>query len=259
MMHRASAALAGLVLLACSATGPRDIERLSLSFATQSAAITVGSDVLEITKAEVILREVELEAAETEACDEADDVVAASQGPGGTSQDFDHDDDAEADLEEADCEEFEAGPFRLELPLNSITTLVTVNVPAGTYEEVEFEIHKVKGNDPATAAFLAANPDFVGKSIRIEGTFNGQPFVFESDVEIEQELDLVPPLVVDGTAPTNITIQIDLGTWFLAAGGALINPATANHGGPNEHLVKLNLLRSFHGFEDEDCDGHDDH
>lgn len=249
MIRRAFGMMAGLFVLACDSTGPRD--RLSLSFVTQASTTAVGTDVVVITKAEVILREVELEAAETEACNEPDD-VAASEG----NQDADG---ADGDgPEAAGCEEFEAGPFRLELPLNSVMALVTIDAPAGTYEEVEFEIHKVSGDDPAEAAFRAANPDFVGKSIRIEGTFNGQPFVYESDLEVEQEIELSPPLVVVGGTPTNLTIQIDLGQWFLAAGGALIDPATANKGGPNESLVKQNIRRSFRGFEDDDRDGHDD-
>jgi hypothetical protein len=243
-MRRLLALAAGLLLLACSSTGPS--QRVSLSISTQSSTTTVGSDVLVINKAEIILRKVELEG-QTDGC--------VSDGPalsGPLADSENDDDDGEG---EAECEEFKAGPFRFELPLNALEAVVTVDIPAGSYEEVEFQIHKVNPND---AGFAAANPDFVGKSIRVEGTFNGQPFVFESDLTAEQEVDLEPPLVVTGETSTNLTIRVDLSTWFKTDAGLLINPATANSGDINEQLVKQNIKRSFHAFEDRDRDGEDD-
>lgn len=238
-MRRLIALAAGLVLMACSSTGPG--QRVSLSISTQSSTTTVGSDVLVITKAEIILRKIELEG-QTNGC--VSDAPSLS-GPMA-------DNGAEG---ESECEEFKAGPFRLELPLNALEAVVTVDIPAGSYEEVKFQIHKVSPND---ADFATANPDFVGKSIRVEGTFNGQPFVFESDLTAEQEADLEPPLVVTGETATNLTIRVDLSTWFKTAGGLLVNPSTANAGGVNEQLVKQNIKLSFRAFEDRDRDGEDD-
>ncbi len=37
---------------------------------------------------------------------------------------------------------------------------------------------------------MQANPDFLDKSIRVSGTFNGQQFTFESDLNVDQELAL---------------------------------------------------------------------
>lgn len=239
MRRLAILAFVGLGVGGCNSTGPG--QQVSLSFATQASSTTVGSDVLVITKAEVILRKVELEG----------QPGACSLGPS-ASEGNDSSGDQGPDVE---CEEFKAGPFRLELPLNAVEAIVSVPVPAGSYREVEFQIHKVTGSD---AAFAAANPDFAGKSIRVEGTFNGQPFVFESDLEVEQEVDLVPPLVVTDQSATNLTVQVDIGTWFRTAAGALINPATANAGGVNQELVKHNIKLSFRAFEDRDRDGRDD-
>ena len=81
--------------------------------------------------------------------------------------------------------------------------------------------------------------------------------------DVEQELMLVPPLVITDTpdAPattTNVTIRVDLAAWFVDADGALIDPATANKGEPNEGLVEDNIDNSMEAFEDEDEDGEDD-
>jgi hypothetical protein len=51
---------------------------------------------------------------------------------------------------------------------------------------------------------------------------------------------------------------MDLTTWFRTQAGALIDPSTANAGGPNAVLVAENIKRSFHAFRDDDRDGDDD-
>ncbi len=194
---------------------------LSLSPVT----FTSGSNVLVITKAEVVLREIELERVEVVDCD--------------------------VEPEPEGCEAFEVGPVVIELPLDGATQQhITIAIEPGTYDEIEFDIHKVSGNDPEDATFAAAHPDLVDKSIRVQGTFNGQAFTYESDLNVEQELPL-PPLVIDATTTTTgVTIRVDLDAWFRAADGGLVDPATANKGGPNENLVKDNIKNSMEAFED---------
>lgn len=239
------------VTLACS-DGSGPTQPLSLSFATERPAVAAtmagspgferaasndtlrdGTNTLVITKAEIVLREIELERQEVVDCD--------------------------VEPEPAGCEDFEVGPVLIDLPLGPGTQqLVAIEVEPGTYVEVEFEIHKVSSGDAADAAFRQAHPTFVDKSIRVQGTFNGQPFTFESDLDVEQEMDLVPPLViVDEATSTNLTIMVELGEWFRALDGTLLNPATGNKGGVNEGLIKENIKQSIEAFEDEDKDGDD--
>ncbi len=187
-----------------------------------------------IIKAEVVLREIELERANDDACDS----LAV-------------DDDR--------CKKFVTGPILLDLPLSgTVEQLIAVVVDTGVYDEIEFEIHKVSNDDPEDAAFRQAHPDMVGKSIRVQGFFNGQPFTFETDLNEDQEYDLVPPLVIDETTTSsNVTVRIDISGWFRDASGALVNPQSANKGGQNENLVKDNIKTSIEAFEDEDRDGDD--
>lgn len=240
-----------LMLFACAeGTGPGTAPKVSLSFATRvpsrsgaaapgyegfsspaSDTLRDGTSTLIITRAQMVLREIELERQEVADCD--------------------------VEPKPAGCEDFETGPALIDLPLApGATPQVEVDIPPGTYVEVEFEIHKVSGDDPADAAFRQAHPDFAGKSIRVQGTFNGVSFTYETDLDVEQELDLVPPLVVtDTTTRTNLTIRVVLADWFRSADGKLIDPATANKGGANENLVKENIKRSMKAFEDRDRDG----
>lgn len=194
-----------------------------------------GASTLTLTRVALVLRDVELE----KQFDECDDITSSG-------------DDA--------CEEFEAGPIILELPMTgAIENAVTItDVPADTYDELEFKVHKPEDDTPEDLAFIAANPDFDGVSIRVEGDFDGQVFVFETDLNEEQEVQLSPPLVVTDGTSLNVTFSVDVGTWFRALDGALIDPVTANKGQPNENLVKDNIRSSIDVFEDDDHDGHHD-
>ncbi|HTH65281.1 MAG TPA: hypothetical protein VL563_11365 [Gemmatimonadales bacterium] len=204
--------------------------------AGDSTVIALGNDTLILRSLAVVLRKIELKRLETSSCDSI-----ATNG---------------------DCEEFESGPVLATFPLGSTNTAaaVTVSAPAGQYDKLEFEIHKT--DSTGDAAFVAANPGFKNISIRVTGTFSKagsrSDFTFTSDLDASEELGFNPPLaVVDGT-PANLTVRLDVATWF-ANGGALIDPASANVGGPNEGVVQNNIKNSIDAFEDDNRDGRDDH
>jgi hypothetical protein len=136
-----------------------------------------------------------------------------------------------------------------------LLTVISVPVAAGTYRSLDAKVAPV---DAATAAALGVPPDMLGKSVRVEGTFNGAPFVFTSPLRAGLEFAFDPPLVVDGTSK-NATVNIDVTKWFLTSDGSLIDPATANAGGANAELVEINIRNSFEAFEDDDMKGDDDH
>lgn len=241
-------ALAGATLggAACSDGGAgvglafstRSPSAAAIAQAGDSTVVVRGDDTLVIKSVDIVLREVELER-----------VDQAADCPDSTG-----DDDP--------CEEFTVGLQLVSLPLgNSTDKVVTVNVPAGIYDEVEFEIHKP--DEIRDAAFIAAHPAFADVSIRVTGTFSQggtrTNFVYTTDLNKEQEVELDPPLDVTDAGAVNLTIRLDITTWFLnGAGSALVNPATANSGGPNAGLVRDNIEASIEAFHDDDSDGLDD-
>lgn len=236
--------------LACSNSGNGNMT-LSLSTSRASGAVAapalvaagdttvlaLGNDTLILRSLDVVLRKVELKHVEASACD-------SNEGNG-------------------DCEEFETGPVLASFPLGtaSAAALVTVNAPEGQYDRLEFEIHKTDSTSGADATFLAANPGFKGISIKVTGTFSQSgsrsDFTFTSDLDAEQEIGLSPPLTVAASSGTNLTIRLDVSTWFVND-GALLDPASANQGGPMEGVVQDNIKRSIEAFRDDDHDGHDD-
>ncbi|NNG16948.1 MAG: hypothetical protein HKM89_10745 [Gemmatimonadales bacterium] len=243
------ALIAGLA--ACSSE-PNSDPVVSFNLATRSAApavaaygrpsfeiYTLGSTTIDFTSVRVAFSEIELERAEsTIECDVAT-------------------------IDDDDCEEIELAPRILDLPLApGASRTISVSVSPGTYDEIEFRVEKL-GDESDESALVAANPEFDGVSVRVEGTYDDGsgpvPFVFTNDLDVEQELDLATPLTVDATGGADLTLYVDIGTWFLnQAGDGYVDPAQANKGGQHESDVKDNIKQSFDAFEDDDHDGQSD-
>jgi hypothetical protein len=264
-------ATAGALLAACGdsdtngGNGPGTTPVVSFNLAARPAAATVAGlaslaepytitdasgNSLTFEKVELVLREIELKRADR-------DVVC---GEDDSNSDDDSNDDSSDDSSADDCEELEFGPVLLDLPLGGGAAQVfTVEVASGTYDELEFEIHKPEDDGDANdAAFLAAHPDFRGVSIRVTGSYNGTPFTYTTDLGEEQEQALAPPLSLATATATDLTLFVDINNWFRTGAATLIDPASANEGGANESLVEDNIENSIDAFEDDDRDGDDD-
>lgn len=236
-----------IALLACSEStaGPSAGSRapLSLSFSTKSfkpsasvdGAFRVAGDIvigaaneLVIKKVEVVLRRAELSKSEGGNCD----------GDG----DF-------------QCEDIETAPTLASLPLTAgAKTVVTVQVTPGTYSRLDVEIGAPETSNPGTAAFVAANPAFKDKSLRVEGTYKGVPFVFYALLNADLEMKLNPPLAISVAGPNNITVDVDIARWFKNAAGAALDPSLAANASP----ILANIRASFRAFEDDNQDGEND-
>jgi hypothetical protein len=216
---------------------PAGVSASSTAFASTPETYTDGTNTLVIGQVQLVLREIELKRVEsTTTCGET---VA------------DH-----------SCEELEVGPILLDLPLGGAggaARTFSVPVTPGSYDEVEFEIHKPSGDDGSDAAFLQAHPEFAGVSVKVTGTYNGQSFEYTTDLDAQEEIELSPPLVAAESGSTDLTLLVDLDRWFRDGSGALLDPETANAGHPNEALVEDNIKTTLHAFEDENHDGADDH
>ena len=247
--------LAALALMAAcqQTTAPATSGRMKMAFSARPAPAAAGtagvtsflvmgadtmlsaSDTLVIDTVQIVLRKIELKRVDGSACD----TLVSDEGR----------DDG--------CEEVEAGPVLVDLPLgDTAAQMFSVNIPIGSYDKVEFQVH-VPSSDGRDQVFLAAHPEFTGSSIRVVGTFNGKAFVFTSGLSAEQELELSPPLTVSDTSATSLTIRADVSKWFLN-GTALVDPGTALAGGANEELVRDNIRASFRGLHDGNEDGLDD-
>ena len=269
-----SALVALTALAACSGTsaGPSTGTQVTFNLGTRGNTLgalrgdtltSPSNDTLVIDSVQLVLRDIKFQRTNEDLCDVEDSLESGSSrmafahdgdGNGGTS------DDDGNDGEHDGCESFNAGPYLLDLPLGGgVTRGFSVGVDTGSYDQLRIKIHKPEDDgDAKDVAFVAAHPEFNKVSIRAVGTFNGQPFAFVTDLNAQQRMDLVPPIVVaDSVTNVDITIDVDLTSWFSDGAGGLVDPNTGNKGGVNDNLVNDNIRDSFHAFRDEDRDGHD--
>lgn len=235
------AALLAIVAAGCSDSTASGRVPLSLSVSTKPMTmapvaavnpdliVASPTDTIDLTGAQIVLSKVELKGSSTSTC---------------TTQ------------ESGDCSELELSPMLVNVPLGAITQLDLGSlVPAGSYRELSFNIDAVQSGDTAGAAFLTAHPDFANVSVRVQGTYKGQSFVYTSNQDIEFEMEFTTPVSVGSGTPTNLTIALDAGSWFKDASGNVLNPTDP----ANASTIDNNIKNSFHAFEDDNHDGVEDH
>ncbi len=176
--------------------------------------VTGANGTLTITDIRMIVAEFEV--------DGDDDVNTCQQNGGGD-----------------DCEDFQAGPLFIDLPLTGGTVPVsTGEIAPGTYKEVEFEVEDLDDDEENPAerqrieALLAqVRAQFADwprdASMLVVGTFTptgGQPRAFRVfiEAEIEVEVDLNPPLVItESSTSRDVSILLDPAAIFRSGNNVL--------------------------------------
>jgi len=226
----AAAAILLFILQGCDTTETSG-GTVSLSFSSGSNLQKINQDI-QLTEVKILLRDIKLE-----------------KESYGESRGEDGDDDNE-------CEVVKVGPFVVNLNLDGPTTDFVVNsIPAGTYDELKFEIHKPKGSEiPADPEFKDGDDNSRRYSVVAKGTIDGNPFVYKSRKPAHQEIEFETPLVVLENTNTNLTIIVDPYTWFYED-GVLLDPTNPE----NENDIDNNIKDSFKQcFKDDDRNGDDD-
>lgn len=226
-MGAACAAVLGLVLTACDGfSGTRDA---SLSFnvvpstaaqvATADASglivVTGGGHTLDLQSADVVFSEITFEGRDVDTDD-------------------DDDSDVDSDSEKPGNSKFRSGAVTLALPLEGgVVTPFTGQIPVGTYRGLEMDA------------------DFV----RLRGTYDGQTFDVTVPVNAELELDFNPALVVtESSDPFNVSVKIDVASWFKDASGNTIDPRQLATNSTLRAAFRNRVRASFKAFEDSDRD-----
>ena len=235
-----------LLLTACDSTAPHPMQRVNLSatigprasqsgpFADVIVAGTGGT--VRISSAKVVLSRIEL--ASDAACandaiddaDEADDATETPDQPEANAPDTENTD-------EHDCA-VQVDPVTVDLPLDGATKVILdALVPAGTYTGVRANLEHV---------------NVIGVFTDPGGTDHA--FTFTSDVEAGLSVDFASPVTVDANSK-NLTVDVDVSSWFKDASGAVLDPTNAANQEAIEHAVRASLR----AFEDDNQDGQDDH
>jgi hypothetical protein len=131
----------------------------------------------------------------------------------------------------------ELGPLTVNLPLDATTKVILdALVPAGTYTGVKAKL------DAVTVSGVFTDPASMA-----------HPFTFTSSGHAEVEIQFPTPITV-GPTTSNVTVTVDVASWFKDASGAILDPADPTNLG----TINRNIRRSFRAFGDADHDGVDD-
>lgn len=259
---------AALLFTACSTTDPNATHRISLSATTRSGnaaavpaaladlIVTGTGGSVKITSAQIELSHIKLASDSTCSSDDndqneehadssdANEEHADSSDANGEHADStgDHDDqgenhDGDQDHEDG-CAPVRADPVVVDVPLDGTTKIfLDASVPAGTYTGLRAKLDSV---------------NVVGVFTDTTGT--DHPFTFASGVNAHISVEFDTPVTVDANSQ-NLTIDIDVSSWFKTSSGAIIDPTNPE----NQRAIERAIRKSVRGFEDENHDGDDDH
>ncbi|HET7274718.1 MAG TPA: hypothetical protein VFI91_06035 [Longimicrobiaceae bacterium] len=214
------AALVPLLWGCEDSTGPEGVDSVAVRFAASSEAAAVaslaagdgsvdhvpatGAITLTGTNGTVVIQDIRLIVSEMELKRAGDECVA------------EEDDD--------DCEEFEGGPFLVNILDGTADEVVSAIIPTGAYTEFEFEVEDLEVDEDDTdesaaieALLVEMREDYAEfpseASALVHGTFDGQPFTVYLDAEIEVEREFAQPFRVpeDGA----ILVNLDPASWFM--------------------------------------------
>lgn len=147
------------------------------------------------------------------------------------------------------------GPFIVYLDLTQKTVIAALaKIPVGNYREIKFQVHKLNPNESV------GDPEFMESTSRrfsviAKGTYNGNPFVFKSDVSFSKEIEFenLPVSVTEATV-LNVTVRLDVFSWFIN-NEIILDPSDPQ----NADIIKHNIKRSFkRAFRDMNGDGEPD-
>lgn len=147
-----------------------------------------------------------------------------------------------------DCSEVAIQPTVLNLQLESspqVIGLFQAPVEPGTYERLQFTLHPVGG----TEANLLSQGFQEGTSVRVVGNIDADDGTTQIDallgpsgvvnVPFNQQIELE-----EGQA-AEITLIVNVDSWFRAEDGSVIDPDDADDGGQLGAEVRENILQSF--------------
>ncbi|HSA58955.1 MAG TPA: hypothetical protein VLJ37_04650 [bacterium] len=124
------------------------------------------------------------------------------------SKDSDDDGDGTPDVSDSD-DDGDGVADEDDYVMDECSIVDALELPAGTYTKIEAKLDKIEDGDGIDPASPLA-----GKSLYIEGTFDGTPFVVTAD--FDEEFEVVNPagIVVEDGSIASFILSFNLAGWF---------------------------------------------
>jgi hypothetical protein len=148
---------------------------------------------------------------------------------------------------------FKVGPFVLFLNLSSsINTISTSIIPAGTYDKIKFEIHKLEDIEAVPDPEFA---DVNGRySVIVKGSYLGNYFVYKSTKSAHQILNFPNTVPISSSSLSNVTLTVKPYIWFIK-NGVYLDPSDPVNSNDIDNNIKDNINHNFKAFKDNDRNG----
>lgn len=166
---------------------------------------------------------------------------------------------ARDDGSDEDSLDFRSETMVAELNLDaSPLELAVSNIPFGTYHKVSFRIHKPDSAEtPPDSDFKIGESGDERFSVIVDGMYDANPFTYRSSKSMQQKVDFEEDLVVDETTgDINVTLLVDVSTWFKDRDGNDLDPTDDRSSNTSE--IDKSIRESFRIFKDNNKDGEAD-
>ncbi len=152
-----------------------------------------------------------------------------------------------------DSSNVKVGPMVVYLNLNGIPTEFAAGIViAGDYDKIKFRLHKPDDNEIISdPEFIAGSTGELRYSVIVKGKYYGVPFIYKSTKTATQEVNLKNYVHLTNDVKTNVTLSVDVNSWFYKDALVLDPNNTANR-----NDIDNNIKDSFKkAFRDSNKDG----
>lgn len=115
-------------------------------------------------------------------------------------------------------------------------------VDAGTYDRLEFDIHVATAQDQQ---IVGSNPQLVGGSVLVRGSYNGDSFAVTFDPSVSLSLGFASNVQAEPGSTSRITLSADVAGWLRRDDGSLIDPTQVEEGSPTDEAIDARIEDSF--------------
>jgi len=153
-----------------------------------------------------------------------------------------------------DSNNFKTGPFVLYInTFSTINEISTALIPAGSYDKIKFEIHKLNNNE------VSPDPEFSDVngtySVIVKGWYLGNYFVYKSSKSAHQMINFSDTIPLSTTgARTNITLVVKPYIWFIK-NNVYMDPNVPSNSNDIDNNIKDNFKNNLKAFRDNDKNG----
>ncbi len=145
-----------------------------------------------------------------------------------------------------DSSNVKVGPIVVKLNLNGTPTeFAAGNVIAGNYSKIKFRLHKPEDSDIISdLEFKGGSSGDLRYSVIVKGKFNGVSFIYKSTKTATQEVNLKNSINLTSDVKTNVTLSVDVNSWFYK-GTVVLDPNNTANKNDIDNNIKDSFKKAF--------------